>query len=308
MKEAVNERVAYFNGQYGPESKAQVSIFDLGFRIGDGVYDVARTYGGKPFKLRAHVDRLYRSMTYARLTVDLTPDEFEAVCQEVLDRNRPLLGPKEDYSLWMNVTRGIGATGHGASPPAGSTVAVYCILANLKPFAKAFTEGIRLVTPSVRRFPPECLDPKAKISNKMNHILADRESRVVDAESYSLMLDVNGFVAENSAANFFFAGKGELFTPTTRNVLAGVTRETIFELAAKLGIRAHEGDYTVYDALMGEEAFLTGTTPTILPARSLNGVEFPSDIPGPVTDRLLNAWSDMVGIDVVEQAQSHLHL
>ena len=122
------------------------------------------------------------------------------------------------------------------------------------------------------------------------------------------MLDHKGFIAENSSSNFFFVDRGELFTPTTRNVLAGVTRETIFELADKLGIAYHEGDYTVYDVLTGEEAFLAGTSPTIVPARSLNGVDFPSDIPGPITDRLLAAWSDMVGIDIVEQAQSHLHL
>lgn len=304
----MTERTVYLNGEFLPESRAHVSLFDVGFRIGDGVYDVARTFGGRPFKLREHVDRLYRSMTYTRLDPGLTPDAFEKVCLEVLDRNRPLLGPKEDHALWMNVTRGLGILGRDANPRPGPTVAVYCININLKPYAKSFTEGIRLVTPSVRRNPPESLDPKAKVSNKMNHILADREAQAADPEAFSLMLDHKGFIAENSSSNFFFVDRGELFTPTTRNVLAGVTRETIFELADKLGIAYHEGDYTVYDVLTGEEAFLAGTSPTIVPARSLNGVDFPSDMPGPITDRLLAAWSDMVGIDIVEQAQSHLHL
>lgn len=304
----MTERIVYLNGQFLPESQAHISLFDTGFRIGDGVYDVARTFGGRPFKLRAHVDRLYRSMTYTRLAVDLTPDEFEAVCQEVLDRNRPLLGPKEDYALWMNVTRGVGIAGRGVQFKPGPTVAVYCISLDLKPFAKAYTEGIRLVTPSVRRFPPQCLDPKAKVSNKMNHMLADFEARAADPEGQALMLDVDGFVAETSTTNFLFVKQGELHTPTTRNVLEGTTRETIFELAEKLSIPAHEGNYTVYDVLTGDEAFLAGTSPNILPVRSINGVEFPSDIPGPVTDRFLNAWSELVGIDIVEQAQSHLHL
>jgi branched-chain amino acid aminotransferase len=304
----MSERIVYLNGEFLPERQAHISLFDLGFRIGDGVYDVARTYGGRPFKLKEHVDRLYRSMTYTRLCLDQTPEEFEKVCLEVLERNRPLLGPKEDFALWMNVTRGMGITGRGMDVRPGPTVAVYCISINLKPFAKAFTEGIRLVTPSVRRTPPESLDPKAKVSNKMNHILADREANASDSESYSLMLDTRGMVAENSSANFFYVQDGDLFTPTTRNALAGITRETVFELAEGLGIAIHEGDFTAYDVLMGQEGFLTGTTPTILPAASLNGVRFPSDIPGPVTDRLLNAWSEMVGIDIVEQAQSHLHL
>lgn len=304
----MTERIVYLNGEFLPESQAHVSLFDLGFRIGDGVYDVARTFAGKSFKLREHVDRLYRSMAYTRLEIQETSDEFEAVCVEVIERNRPLLNPKEDYALWMNVTRGLGILGREKNPRPGATVAVYCINLNLKPFARAFTEGIRLATPSIRRNSPQSLDPKAKVSNKMNHILADREVQATDPEAYSLMLDVDGIVAENSSANFFFVEDGVLHTSTTKNVLAGITRETIFELANDLNIPVREGDYTVYDVLTAQEAFLAGTTPNILPACSINGVKFPTDIPGPVTDRLLNAWSELVGIDIVEQAQSHLHI
>ena len=304
----MTERIVYLDGEFLPESKAHISLFDLGFRVGDGVYDVARTFAGKPFKLREHVDRLYRSMAYTRLVIQETPDEFEKICAEVLERNRPLLGPKEDYALWINVTRGLGILGRDDNPRPGPTVAAYCINLNLKPYSKAFTEGIRLVTPSIRRNPPQALDPKAKVSNKMNHILADREAQATDPEAHSLMLDVDGTVAENSSANFFFVQDGALHTPTTRNVLAGITRETVFELAGQADIPVHEGDYTVYDVMTGQEAFLTGTTPNILPACSINGVRFPTDIPGPITDRLLNAWSEMVGIDIVEQAQSHLHM
>ncbi len=304
----MTERIVYLNGEFLPESQAHVSLFDLGFRIGDGVYDVARTFAGKSFKLREHVDRLYRSMAYTRLEIQEAPDDFEAVCVEVIERNRPLLNPKEDYALWMNVTRGLGILGREKNPRPGATVAVYCINLNLKPFARAFTEGIRLATPSIRRNSPQSLDPKAKVSNKMNHILADREVQATDPEAYSLMLDVDGIVAENSSANFFFVEEGVLHTSTTKNVLAGITRETIFELANDLNIPVREGDYTVYDVLTAQEAFLAGTTPNILPACSINGVKFPTDIPGPVTDRLLNAWSELVGIDIVEQAQSHLHI
>ncbi|MDP6087496.1 MAG: aminotransferase class IV, partial [Nitrospinota bacterium] len=223
--------MVYLNGKFLPESQAHISLFDLGFRSGYGVYDVARTFGGRPYKVRAHVDRLYRSMRYARLAIDLMPEEFEGVCQEVLDRNRPLLGPKEDYALWMNVTGGEVGTAQGSRVEPRPTVAIYCISINFGPYAKAFTEGVRLVTPSIRRIPPHCLDPKAKVSNKMNHFLAEYEARAADPESIPLMLDVNGFVAETNTANFFFVRKGAIHTPTTRNVLAGITRETLFELA-----------------------------------------------------------------------------
>ncbi len=109
---------------------------------------------------------------------------------------------------------------------------------------------------------------------------ADFEARVPDPEGRALLLDVNGFVAETGTTNFLFIKQGELHTPTTRNVLEGPTRETIFELAEKLSIPAHEGNYTVDDVLRGEEAFLPGTSPNILPVRSINGVAFSSDIRG----------------------------
>ena len=90
----MTERTVYLNGEFLPESRAHVSLFDVGFRIGDGVYDVARTFGGRPFKLREHVDRLYRSMTYTRLDPGLTPDAFEKVCLEVLTGTAPSWGRK----------------------------------------------------------------------------------------------------------------------------------------------------------------------------------------------------------------------
>ena len=110
------------------------SIWDSGWET--GCTDVARTFAGKPFKLREHVDRLYRSMAYTRLDIQETPDEFEKICAEVLERNRPLLGPKEDYALWINVTRGLGILGRDDNPRPGPTVAAYCINLNLKPFSR----------------------------------------------------------------------------------------------------------------------------------------------------------------------------
>ena len=298
----MSQRTAYLNWKYLPESEAKVSILDLGFRIGDGVYDVARTYRHRPFKLREHIQRLFRSLRFTRISIDLTPAEFEAVCLRVLEANVPLLRENEDYSLWMNVSRG-----QPQGPGAGPTVAVSCVPINFQGFAHAFTEGIRLRTSSIRRIPPECLDPKAKVTNKMNHILADLDVKSADPDAYSLMLDVHGNLAENSAANLFLVKKGRLLTPSRRNVLEGVTRETVLELAHSLRIPAEEGDLTLYDAYTAEEAFLTGTTPTILPVRSLDGREYPGDVPGPMTTRLLRSWSELVGMDIIAQTLSHVN-
>ena len=121
-----------------------------------------------------------------------------------------------------------------------------------------------------------------------------------------LMLDINGNLGESSSTNFFFVQNGMLCTPTAKNVLGGITRATVLPLAASLGIKICEGESTPYDLYSADEAFLTGTSPTILPVHSLNGLMIGSQLPGPVTRRLIGAWSKMVNVDIVRQAFSHL--
>jgi branched-subunit amino acid aminotransferase/4-amino-4-deoxychorismate lyase len=104
-----------------------------------------------------------------------------------------------------------------------------------------------LVTPATRRTPPQCLDAKAKITNKMNHHIAWYEARLVDPRCMPLMLDIEGNISETHHGNFFFASNGRLFTPFEKNVLGGVTRSTIFALAEELGVPVIEGNYTPYD-------------------------------------------------------------
>jgi branched-chain amino acid aminotransferase len=120
------------------------------------------------------------------------------------------------------------------------------------------------------------------------------------------MLDLDGNISESNAHNFFLVANGKLCTPSNKNVLDGVTKDALFGLAAKLEIEVMEGNFTPYDAYNAEEAFLASTSPTILPVQSINGVRPTRAVPGAVTKRLIQAWSDMVGVDIVLQALHHL--
>jgi branched-chain amino acid aminotransferase len=140
----------------------------------------------------------------------------------------------------------------------------------------------------------------------MNHNMAIFEAKQVDPRAIPLMLDLDGNISESNAHNFFLVSGGKLCTPSNKNVLDGITKDTIFSLAAKLGIEVLDGNFTPYDAYNAEEAFLASTSPTILPVQSVNGVRPTADVPGPVTKRLIQAWSEMVGIDIVAQALAHL--
>jgi branched-chain amino acid aminotransferase len=299
------EKIVYLNGSFVPESEAKVSVLDAGFNAGDGVYDVTRTFVHRPFRLREHTARLFRSLRYTRIDCGLTPEQVERLTLEVLEHNRPQLDENEEVAIWQVVSRGVRSS-RGNRTLGKATVAIYCVSIAFEEFARNYIEGVKLVIPSTRRIPPQCLEPKAKINNKMNHNMAIFEARQVDPQAIPLMLDLDGNISESNAHNFFLVADGKLCTPSNKNVLDGITKNALFELAAKLKIEVMDGDFTPYDAYNAEEAFLASTSPTILPVQSINGVRPAREVPGPVTRRLIHAWSDMVGVDLVAQALSHL--
>ena len=301
----MGERIVYLNGSFVPESEAKVSVLDSGFNAGDGVYDVTRTFGHKPFKLREHTERLFRSLRYTRIDCGMSLEEMEKTTLEVLERNKPLLRENEDCALWQVVSRGVrSSTGNRVSGRA--TVTVYSVIVNFPEFASFYVEGAPVIIPSTRRIPPQCLESKAKITNKMNHNMAAFEAKQADPRAIPLMLDIDGNLSETSAHNFFLVIEGKLCTPSDRNVLGGITKAVIFDLAKQLGVEVVEGNYTPYDLYTAEEAFLASTSPTFVPVKTINGVKIGKGVPGPVTLRLIGAWNKMVGTDIVDQALSHL--
>ncbi len=300
----MTERVIYLDGTFVPESDARVSVFDWGFSGGDGVYEVTRTFGGRLFRLETHLARLSRSLAYTRIDCGLDQEALAARARETVARNLPTRAPDGDFALWQVITR--GDRRRGAAAPA--TVAMYCLDVAFGEFAHAYLDGLKLVTPGVRRTPPQCADPKAKLTNRMNQLQAKFEAQQSDPDAVPLMLDLEGNIAEANTANFFFVSGGRLCTPRARNVLGGITRGTILELADRLGIDAVEDDFSPYDVYNADEAFLSGTSGTILPVRSLNAnpVGGGEPLPGPVTLRLIGGWNEMVGFDFVAQALGHL--
>jgi len=293
----MSERTVFLNGEYVPESEAKVSIFDAGFRAGDGVYEMTRTYGGAPFRLDRHLRRLESSMRYMQIDPGLSLDELEKLTHEVLNRNRHLLGAGEDYQIWHNISRGVSIRStHGVSGPA--TVAIYCVPLDFTAYASDFHRGAHLVTPAIRRTPPEALDSRAKITNKSNHIQAN----LVESRCYPLMLDLRGFITESSFANFFVVSGETLLTPSLLNVLEGITRMEILEIAGEAGIPVREGDMTIFEAVNADEAFLCTTSFAILPAGLINGQSLRGAVPGKVTMKLIEGFSKRVGMDILEQA------
>jgi branched-chain amino acid aminotransferase len=304
------ELLAYINGELVPESEARVSIYDRGYMFADMVTESTRTFGMAPFKLPEHLARLYDSMKATEIDSGLTRAEMEAATLDMLDRNRAAFGPGDDAWIVHNVSRGVfhyksepgqNEQGMNAGP---ATVVIHCFPIDFPSFARFYTEGAHAITPSVRQVSPETLDPKIKHRSRMAGQLADLEVARTDPDAMAVLLDRDGNLTENTGGNFFIVKDGVVKTPTTRSVLAGVSRATVLELCAGLGIPHSEEVMQAYHGTTADEAFVTSTPYSMLPVTRFNGRPVGDGRPGPVTARLLGAWSDLVGVDIAEQAIS----
>ena len=298
---ATQDRVVYLNGDFIPESQAAIPIRDRGFIYGDAAFDVARTFKGRPFRLREHLDRLYASCRYLRLDPGMSQATMEELTLEVLRQNVPLLGEDEDYWVTQRVTRGVESP-EGDRP----TVLIECKLLPLAQRARYYRTGVPLVTPSVPRTPPQFLSPRAKTHNYLNMVMGDMEARDRDPDAWALLLDARGNLAEGKGCNIFIVKDGAIHTPGVQFVLPGITRDIVLDMATSTGVEAQERDIDLYDAYTAQEAFLTSTSLCICPVSSINGVAIgDGSVPGPVTSQLISAFSDLVGMDYVAQYLAH---
>ena len=299
-----NQRIVYLNGDYIPENEARLPFRDRGVKYGDAVFDTTRTFNHEIFKLREHLQRLYRSLRYIGIDPGLALEEMAAITEEVVKRNLPLIAEDEDYWVSQRITRGITDPNERSAWPdyVGPTVIVECLPLPLAARAKLYRDGIDVVVPATRRTAPDMISPRAKTHNYLNLIMADLEVSSQDPEAFALLLDHNGNIAEGRGSNIFFVSEGRLYTPHERYVLPGVSRQTVIELAESEGIAFAEKDYDLFDAYNADEAFITSTSFCICPCRAVNGREFSSGaIPGPLTGRLMKAYVDLVGFDWISQ-------
>jgi branched-chain amino acid aminotransferase len=305
MPERPNERVVYMNGEIVPESRALVSFRDRGFKYGEAVFDSTRTVRHRPFKLEEHVRRLFRSMRYLGLDAGLGVGELVRASEEVLARNTHLIGPDEDYWLSQRVSPGTGDP-FEASVGAPPTVIIECTPIPLKARAPMFRDGVRVHIPATRRTPPDAQSPRAKTQNYINLLLADREARSADPLAWAVLLDHSGNIAEGLGSNIFFVRGDELLTPRERFVLAGISRETVIDLARGEGIPVREADLDLFDAFTADECFLTSTSLCMVPVATINGRRISERVPGPVTARLTEAYKRLLDFDFVAQYLRHL--
>ncbi|MEM1517507.1 MAG: branched-chain-amino-acid transaminase [Halobacteria archaeon] len=279
------EQLIYIDGELVQRSDAKISVLDHGLLYGDGVFEGIRCYNGVVFKLKEHIDRLYRSAKVIKLDIPMTKEEMIKAVIDTLKSN----GLRDAY-IRLIVTRGVGDL--GLDPRKCSKPSIIIIAEKLEPILGkiAREKGARVIISSVRRDPVYGTSHEVKSLNYLNSILAKLEAINANADD-AIMLDSRGFVSEASAANLFIVKEGTIITPpVTAGILPGITRAFVMELAKSLGISVYERDITPVELMTADEVFLTGTGAEIVPVTVINGIKIGDGTPGRLTKLLIDEF------------------
>ncbi len=277
----------WIDGSIVPASEAKVSVFDHGFLYGDGVFEGVRFYNNNAFRLPLHLKRLQRSANALQLNIPLTADGLAQAVAELI-----AAFPLSDGYLRIIVTRGVGVL--GINPATCKQPSVIIIADQLQMVSDAQREqGVRAIIASTRRLTPDRLDSRIKSLNYLNAILARMEANFAGVEE-AVLLNDRGCVAEGTADNLFIVSEGVLLTPpATEGALAGITRQTVLELAAATGFPAREAVLTPYDLYNADECFFTGTGAKLIPVREIDGRKIAA-CPGAVYQQLAAAFAALI--------------
>jgi len=273
------EILVHVNGKLLPRSDAKISVFDSVVQGGDAVWEGLRVYDGRVAVLAGHLERLQDSARALAFAGVPDSESIRTALFSTLQAN----GMRDQTHVRLTLTRGEKITS-GMNPRLNQSGCSLIVLAEWKPPVYS-DDGIRVITSSVRRNTPQCLDSKIHHNNLLNNILAAIEANVAGVDS-AIMLDVHGFVSETNDTNLFIARKGHLYTPFADSCLPGITRRMVMEIAAADGLPVAEKNLSLTELYTADEVFTTGTMGELTPVLEADGRLIGSGRRGPLTERL----------------------
>jgi branched-chain amino acid aminotransferase len=283
-----SELQIYIDGEFYPKSQAKISVYDHGFLYGDGVFEGIREYNGCVFKLKEHIDRLYRSAHAIMLQIPLTKEEMTKAVTETLRKNK-----MKDGYIRLIVSRGVGDLGLDPRKCPKPTIIIITDTINIKA-GNAKETGITTMLSWVRRNPVDATTHEIKSLNYLNSVLAKIEANACGVDE-AICLESNGYIAEGVGENVFIVKNGEIFTPpTSTGALAGITADVVAELCAKLGIDLIITNLTPFMLFTADEAFFTGTAMEMVPIREVNKRQIGNGKPGPLTKQLMAEFHKVI--------------
>jgi branched-chain amino acid aminotransferase len=274
------------NGRLTHRDESGVSPFDSAVQGGDAVWEGLRLYGGRIFRLTEHLDRL----RWSALALAFASIPSHAEITEQVRRTLVANGMSDGVHVRLTLTRGVKYTS-GMDPRLNTAGPTLIVLAEHKPPVYG-RGGLTLVTSSIRRFPPDCLDPKIHHCNLIQSILAKIEANAAGADD-ALMLDTRGFVAETNATHVFVVHRGTVLTSRPVACPEGITRSAVLELCRRHGIPHAEGDLSLTDVYRADEMFCTGTMGELAAVTRTDGRTIGTGDVGAMTRRLSDLFADL---------------
>lgn len=302
-------RIVYQNGRFVPESEARLSIYDSALIYGDMVYEVVRTLAGRPYRLGEHLERLSESLATLAIDPGISLNEMERIALETLAKNQANEADDIDWQLMINISRGPAAAFPLAFAPTEQrpTIVISCypLVTRLGKLAAAYTDGVDLFVARQRAIPPELLPIHAKVRSRFHYRLADLEAHRRGHGEWPVLVDPDGNVTEGTSYNLFAFCHGRLWTAPESDVVVGITRRVVLDLADALGMATLEDKLPLTEVRTADEMFVTGTSIGILHARSLDGAPLGDGKIGPRTLQLREALHAELGLDIAEQARRY---
>jgi branched-chain amino acid aminotransferase len=288
---------AYSNGKWIPESELKIAVDDVGFLLGATVTERLRTFGGQVFRLAEHLRRMRRSLEIVGLDAAAIVAQLSQAIPDYASRNAGAIAPDDDWTINAFVTPGRSGSG---TP----TICVHGWPLQFSQWASAYETGIPAVVSDLRQVPENCWPAELKCRSRMHYYLADQQAKAFKPGARAILLDQDGYVAESTTANVLIYREQEgISTPPDDHVLVGITLGVVHELAGKLGIPFMRRRILPDELRAADEMMLASTSVCLLPIVECDGRKIGAGRPGPISGRLLAAWSELVGFDVVAQAQ-----
>ncbi|WP_435015997.1 branched-chain-amino-acid transaminase [Tundrisphaera sp. TA3] len=278
----------YIGGKFFDKADAKISVYDHGLLYGDGVFEGIRSYAGRVFRLKDHVDRLYDSAKAIHLEIPISRAAMADAVNETLAVNKLV-----DAYVRLVVTRGAGSLGLDPRKTTDPQIIIIADSISLYP-AELYEHGLKIITAGTMRNHPAALNPRVKSLNYLNSILAKIEGTNAGCLE-ALMLNHKGEVAECTGDNIFIVRRGELHTPSIdAGILEGITRDAVIELGKKAGLKVVERTMDRHDIYTADECFLTGTAAEVIPVVECDARPIGDGKPGPITKDLLDRFHKMV--------------
>ena len=286
-------------------------MFDSALMFGDMVFDMTRSFNGVQFALRDHLERLYAGVRMLRIPLTMTISDMEKAVYQTIEANKPAFNADDEHRIMIDVSRGplsMYARVFGGKTEPTVIISDFPVKWTVAPLAHLYDQGVHAVFPSQRMIPADLLEAKIKNRSRLHYLMANLEvSLVRRPERLGVAARPGRIYRRRHGGKFLPAcARANCLRPSLRNILRGTRRKYTIELARKLGIQVRECNLNKYDAINADEAFFTSAAFTVMPCVKVQGVALGDGRRGPLTQAIIDAWCDLVGLDFIAQAMRYV--